>query len=167
MPDVNDPEACYDPCHGCGNHYPHAITYVGDNTGWTPTEGGGGCGCGGNEFHEHHKDECGCSEKRGEKSSRFIFLGACGPESHETFSNVKQAVKEMGFADEVVPIGDAAEVAKYGVNKIPALVVDNQVVSVGRVLTVEDVKIIFQKKEIKKQNVRHCGIYLVPSELLR
>ncbi|MFB0921216.1 MAG: 4Fe-4S dicluster domain-containing protein [Oscillospiraceae bacterium] len=47
VPDVNDPEACYDPCHGCGKHCPeHAITYVGDNTGWTPTEGGGGCGCG-------------------------------------------------------------------------------------------------------------------------
>lgn len=115
------------------------------------------CCCGGNEFHEHHKDECGCSEQKEDRSSRFIFLGACGRESHETFKNVKQAVKELGFADEVVPIGDAAKVAKYGVDQTPALVVDNQVLSVGRVLTVEDVKIIFQKKEIDDK-LKQLGI---------
>jgi NAD-dependent dihydropyrimidine dehydrogenase PreA subunit len=36
-PVVKNPEACVDHCHGCGNRCPAgAITYVGDDTGWTP-----------------------------------------------------------------------------------------------------------------------------------
>lgn len=39
-PFVLHPEACIDHCHGCGNRCPvGAITYVGDNTGWTPPNG--------------------------------------------------------------------------------------------------------------------------------
>lgn len=54
-PVVVNPDECVDRCHGCGNLCPvGAITYVGDNTGWTPPNGkkeescecGGGC-CGG------------------------------------------------------------------------------------------------------------------------
>lgn len=36
-PVVLHPEGCIDHCHGCGNRCPEgAITYVGDDTGWTP-----------------------------------------------------------------------------------------------------------------------------------
>ncbi len=36
-PVVKNPEFCIDHCHGCGNRCPSgAITYVGDDTGWTP-----------------------------------------------------------------------------------------------------------------------------------
>lgn len=39
-PVVKTPEACIDHCHGCGNRCPAgAITYVGDDTGWTSTNG--------------------------------------------------------------------------------------------------------------------------------
>lgn len=39
-PVVKNPEACVDHCHGCGNRCPvGAITYVGENTGWTPPKG--------------------------------------------------------------------------------------------------------------------------------
>ena len=136
---------------GCGGHEMHE--------GHTDSCGCGGnerheehkssCGCGGNEFHKNHKDECGCGEQKEDMSSRFVFLGTCGPESHEAFQNVKKAIKELGFSDEVKGVGSAAEAAKYGVDKTPALVVDNQVVSVGRVLSVDDVKTIFEKKDIK------------------
>lgn len=52
-PVVSDPESCIDHCHGCGNRCPAgAITFVGDDTGWTPPNGtqeSGGelraCGC--------------------------------------------------------------------------------------------------------------------------
>ena len=54
-PVVVQPEGCIDHCHGCGNQCPHgAITYVGDDTGWTPPHGektaddGAPCCCGGN-----------------------------------------------------------------------------------------------------------------------
>ena len=53
LPVVAQPDKCIDKCHGCGNLCPvGAITYVGDNTGWTPPNGeivkAEDCGCGGN-----------------------------------------------------------------------------------------------------------------------
>lgn len=37
-PVVLYPEGCVDHCHGCGNRCPAgAITYIGDDTGWTPS----------------------------------------------------------------------------------------------------------------------------------
>jgi len=36
-PNVINPVGCDDHCHGCGNRCPvGAITYVGEDTGWTP-----------------------------------------------------------------------------------------------------------------------------------
>lgn len=53
-PVVRNPENCIDHCHGCGNTCPEgAITYAGDDTGWTPPKvapaiGQASCGCGSN-----------------------------------------------------------------------------------------------------------------------
>lgn len=82
-------------------------------------------------------------------TARFIVLGACCQKSTDTFNNVKQAVREMGFADEVLNIGDALEIARYGVMQTPAFVVDNRVVSCGRLLKVDDVKKILSKLGVK------------------
>lgn len=39
-PVVVYPAGCVDHCHGCGSQCPvGAITYVGDDTGWTPPHG--------------------------------------------------------------------------------------------------------------------------------
>ncbi|MFR1809583.1 MAG: ferredoxin family protein, partial [Pygmaiobacter massiliensis] len=39
-PVVMQPGNCIDRCHGCGNKCPAgAISYVGDDTGWTPPNG--------------------------------------------------------------------------------------------------------------------------------
>ena len=92
-----------------------------------------GCSCGGT---------CGISDV---KKAKFIVLGACCKKSQETFENAKQAVKEMGFTDEVLNIGDAIEIAKYGVMQTPALVIDSKVVSYGRLLKVEEIKKIIEK----------------------
>lgn len=51
VPVVLNPVSCVDHCHGCGNRCPvGAITYVGDDTGWTPPNGAArqeepACGC--------------------------------------------------------------------------------------------------------------------------
>lgn len=48
-PIVVNPDGCIEGCHGCGNLSPQgAITYVGDNSDWTPPHGEkkeGDCGC--------------------------------------------------------------------------------------------------------------------------
>jgi small redox-active disulfide protein 2 len=90
--------------------------------------------------------QCEASEA---STSRFIVLGACCQKSTETFNNVKQAVKDLGFEDEVVNIGDALEIAKYGVMQTPGLVVDGKVVAYGKLLKVDDVKKIFSKLDVK------------------
>lgn len=52
VPVVLRPEACVDHCHGCGNLCPTgAITYLSEDTGWTPPHrradtGADGCRCG-------------------------------------------------------------------------------------------------------------------------
>ncbi|MDD3995482.1 MAG: ferredoxin family protein [Bacilli bacterium] len=49
-PIVVRPSDCIDNCHDCGNRCPvGAITYVGDDTGWTPPNG-----------VSHQEDDCGC-----------------------------------------------------------------------------------------------------------
>lgn len=93
-------------------------------------------------------NSCGCSggccsdagQDQETSESRFIVLGACCKKSSDTFENTKIAVKELGFDEEVQNIGDAIEIAKYGVMQTPALVVDNKVVSYGKLLKVDDVK---------------------------
>ena len=89
------------------------------------------------------------AETREKPDARFIVLGACCQKSTETYSNVKQAVRELGFADAVMNIGDDLEIAKYGVMQTPALVVDGKVVSYGKLLKANDVKKIFDKLGVK------------------
>jgi hypothetical protein len=105
---------------------------------------------------EEKKEECCCCAGSNEQcctpeksDARFIVLGACCSKSTDTFNNVKQAVAEMGFIDEVVNIGDPSVISSYGVMSTPALVVDGKVVSIGRALKVEDVKKIFLKLGVK------------------
>ncbi|MFU0831319.1 MAG: 4Fe-4S dicluster domain-containing protein [Oscillospiraceae bacterium] len=65
-PIVKNPEACVDHCHGCGNRCPvGAITYFGDDTGWTPSNRtqapDSSCSCGGGKnFFEGDKKNSSC-----------------------------------------------------------------------------------------------------------
>lgn len=59
-PIVKNPAACIDHCHGCGSICPAgAITYVGDDTGWTPSNG--------TQESEEACCSCGCDESSGKK----------------------------------------------------------------------------------------------------
>jgi small redox-active disulfide protein 2 len=72
-------------------------------------------------------------------------LGACCKKSLATFENVKAAVAELGLGVDVLNVGDVAEIAAYGVMSTPALVVDERVVSFGKLLEVKDAKKILEK----------------------
>lgn len=54
--------------------------------------------------------------------------------------HAKKAVKEMGIDATVVKVEDFKEIMGYGVMSTPALVVDEQVKAVGKLLSVEDIK---------------------------
>ncbi len=72
-------------------------------------------------------------------------LGACCKKSQTTFENVKKAVAELGLGIEVENIGDMGVIAQYGVMSTPALVIDEKVVSFGRLLETKDAVKIIEK----------------------
>lgn len=107
------------------------------------------CGCNDKSSPalEKHSCCCGgsCSNHTTQPSSRFIVLGACCKKSSDTFENAKIAVKELGFDDEVINLGEMTEIAKYGVMSTPALVVDGKILSSGKLLKVEEIKELIKK----------------------
>lgn len=58
--------------------------------------------------------------------------------------NAKKAVKELGLNAKVVKVKEYRDIAAYGVMKTPGLVINERVVSMGRVLTVEEIMGILQ-----------------------
>ncbi len=82
--------------------------------------------------------------------SRFIVLGNCCKKALQTFANTKTAVRELGFNDEVLNIGDDVEIARYGVMQTPALVINSKVVAYGKLLSVDDAKRLIEKAGVTK-----------------
>ena len=52
---------------------------------------------------------------------------------------VKEAVAEKGIEAEIEYITDMSKIMEYGIMSTPALMVDNKVVSMGRVLKAKEV----------------------------
>lgn len=86
----------------------------------------GCCACGGN----------GCNIK---------VLGAGCKSCHEQYENVKQAVANMELDAEIQYITDMEKVTSYGVMCMPAIVVNEQVVSMGKVLKAAQVEELLKK----------------------
>lgn len=72
-------------------------------------------------------------------------LGAGCKSCHDQFENTKEAVRAMGLSVEVEYISDMQKVMEYGVMSMPALVVNEKVVSMGKVLKVADVEKLLHK----------------------
>lgn len=75
-------------------------------------------------------------------------LGAGCKSCHEQYENAKKAVAEMGLDIEVEYITDMEKVMAYGVMSMPAIVVNENVATTGKVLKTADVV-----KLLKKFNV--------------
>lgn len=54
--------------------------------------------------------------------------------------NVKDAVKELGIQAAVEKVEGFTDIAKYGVMRTPALVIDEEVKIVGKVAKVDEIK---------------------------
>lgn len=72
-------------------------------------------------------------------------LGSGCKSCHELYENVQKAVKSMGLSTTVEYVTDMKKVAGYGVMSMPALVVNEKVVSMGKVLKASEVEKLFQK----------------------
>ncbi|MGN0148936.1 MAG: thioredoxin family protein [Clostridia bacterium] len=72
-------------------------------------------------------------------------LGAGCSSCHTQYENAKEAVKNMGLDIEVEYITDMQKVMEYGVMSMPAIVVNEKVVSMGKVLKASEVEKLFHK----------------------
>ena len=101
------------------------------------------CGCAENKG-ENTAIEC-CSDLKDGEICCIKVLGAGCKSCHEQYENAKQAVKEMGLSVEVEYITDMQKVMEYGVMRMPALVVNEKVVAMGKVLKAADVVVLLHK----------------------
>ena len=81
--------------------------------------------------------------------SRFLLLASYSKKDKNTYKNVKQAIKEMGYTDDLIFVRNNTEIIKFGVIDTPALVVDGKVVAYGRHFELEDIKELFKKHKFK------------------
>ena len=114
----------------------------------------------GKKKKEEKKDcACNCGCPTGEVS---VITNACCPDAkdgiccvkvlgagckscHEQYENAKEAVKNMGLGIEGEYITDMQKVMEYGVMSMPAIVVYENVVSMGKVLIASEVEKLFHK----------------------
>lgn len=72
-------------------------------------------------------------------------LGSGCKNCHALFESTKEAVKVMKLTIEVEYITDMQIIMKYGVMSMPALVVNENVVSMGKVLKTSDIESLLHK----------------------
>ena len=92
------------------------------------------CGCSAGEV----KKDC-CPEVK-DGICCIKVLGAGCKSCHEQYENVKEAVNAMGLSVEAEYITDMQKVMEYGVMRMPAIVVNEKVVSMGKVLKAKEVE---------------------------
>ena len=71
---------------------------------------------------------------------KIKILGTGCPNCKVLEKNVREAVKDLGIKADIEKVIDIAEIMEYGVMSTPALVVNDKVVSYGRVLKSDEIK---------------------------
>ena len=104
---------------------------------------------------------CGCGCDTAEVKDTAVAMTCCGEtvdgiccikvlgsgckNCHVLYENAQEAVKATGLDLEVEYITDLQKAMEYGVMSMPALVINDRVVSMGKVLKAEDVKKLLVK----------------------
>ena len=102
------------------------------------------CCCCGSNPADAETESCCCNDVKGSLISIKV-LGAGCKSCHEMYENTKEAVKNAGLSVEVEYITDMEKVMGYGVMSMPGLVVNETVVSMGKVLKAADVEKLLHK----------------------
>ncbi|MDD7260212.1 MAG: thioredoxin family protein [Eubacteriales bacterium] len=72
-------------------------------------------------------------------------LGTGCKSCHQLYENTKAAVRALGLPLTVEYVTDLAKIMEYGVMSMPAIVVNETVVSTGKVLKADDVEKLLHK----------------------
>ena len=103
------------------------------------------CGC---TASEASKTKTPCCPEAKDGICCIKVLGAGCKSCHEQYEYAKEAVKSMGLSVEVEYITDMEKVMEYGVMSMPAIVVNEKVVSMGKVLKTADVIKLIEKESV-------------------
>lgn len=106
-----------------------------------PAEAASACCCG----SASQAEESACCGKPAGVTTSIKVLGAGCKSCHEQYENARAAVKVLGLPVEVEYITDMEKVMGYGVMSMPAIVVNEQVVSMGKVLKAADVEKLLRR----------------------
>ena len=90
-------------------------------------------------------EESACCCAADSSVSNIKVLGAGCKSCHEQYENAMAAVRAMGLNLEVEYITDMEKVMEYGVMSMPAIAVNDKVVSMGKVLKAADVEKLLRK----------------------
>jgi small redox-active disulfide protein 2 len=71
---------------------------------------------------------------------RIQVLGTGCPKCSQLIHNAEVALRELGVDAEVEKVTDITEIMDFGVMMTPALVIDGEVKSSGKLLSPEDIK---------------------------
>ena len=74
-------------------------------------------------------------------------LGAGCKACHEMYENTKKALQNAGIHVEAEYVTDMEKVMTYGIMSIPGLVINEQVVSAGKVLKPKEIEKLLQKAQ--------------------
>ncbi len=96
-----------------------------------------GCGCAGGC--------CGGGDTTPPPTSGILVLGSGCAKCNQLEAATKQALSDLGINEEVGHVTDFVQIASFGVMSTPALVIDGKVVSVGKVLSADQIAPLVQQ----------------------
>lgn len=64
---------------------------------------------------------------------------------HQMYENILTALSQMNVQAEVVKITDTEQIAEAGFSYTPGMAIDDEPMASGRVLTVDELKILFNR----------------------
>lgn len=102
-----------------------------------------GC-CGGKIVAPESAEVCGCSDANYNDLIVKILGSGC-KNCTILADNTTQALKQLGLQAKIEKVTDFAKITAYGVMSTPALVVNEKVVSYGKVLRPEEISQILQQ----------------------
>jgi small redox-active disulfide protein 2 len=76
----------------------------------------------------------------GKKMKKIQILGTGCAKCMKLTANAEEAAKQVGIEFEIEKVADINKIMNYGVMMTPALAIDGQVKSVGKVLFPEEIK---------------------------
>ncbi|MEI0698265.1 thioredoxin family protein [Brachyspira intermedia] len=103
-------------------------------------------------FNNNKKSQCNCGgscQTSSEENSRIKILGTGCNNCRKLEENTLKALKDMGLNLTVGHIYDIEKIASYGVISTPSLVLDENVLSYGKVLNKDEIIELLKDKIVK------------------